>query len=58
MEIVYIMLAILTVLGCCLIFQTGRIYERIIKNAEIDDKIDELNAEMEFVKREVMQNDR
>ena len=55
MTLVYIMLAVLIMLGCCLIFQTGRIYERIINKAEIDDEIDELKAEMEFMKRELME---
>ena len=46
-----ILLGILLFLGCFMIFLLGRMYENIIMVREINDKIDELNTEIEFLRR-------
>ena len=54
MTALYIMIAIIILLMCYLIFQTGRIYEHCIAIRDIDDKLDELNAEVELLRQAVI----
>ena len=54
MTVVYILLAVIILLMCYLVFQAGRIYEHCIAIRDVDDKLDELNAEVELLRQAVI----